>query len=171
MAKRVIHWAPKGLYTLCGIGGFVRLADREEGITCVRCMKALIASRERNVRSIGKRLNADFACISLAWTAEECGHYLRNVIASAQGKRWFEIQHPFRVVRKGTAKRPSIPPSHRKRVLAVGKCAECGGTKCLTVDHIVPLSRGGFHGLSNYQCLCSTCNRRKSNHLEEGCHG
>jgi hypothetical protein len=37
----------------------VRLAGREEEITCKRCMKALIASRERVL--VGKRLSVEVA--------------------------------------------------------------------------------------------------------------
>ena len=32
-----------------------------------------------------------------------------------------------------------------------------------TLDHIVPLSRGGEHSLSNTQCACWRCNRLKNN--------
>ena len=44
-------------------------------------------------------------------------------------------------------------------------CARCGrgGT---TIDHIVPLSRGGTHRLSNLQLLCEECNSAKSNHSD-----
>ena len=59
----------------------------------------------------------------------------------------------------GTATRPSITPSIRKRVLSVGKCAFCGSTKNLQVDHIIPYSKGGAHDESNFQCLCQKCNR------------
>jgi 5-methylcytosine-specific restriction endonuclease McrA len=33
----------------------------------------------------------------------------------------------------------------------------------LTVDHIVPISRGGKNGLYNLQVCCSQCNRNKGN--------
>lgn len=50
MGRRVIHWAPKGLYPLCRSGGFVRLAQCGSHVTCERCMKVLIAAREREAR-------------------------------------------------------------------------------------------------------------------------
>jgi 5-methylcytosine-specific restriction endonuclease McrA len=34
-----------------------------------------------------------------------------------------------------------------------------------TVDHVIPLSRGGVDGLDNLAPACFHCNRRKSNHL------
>lgn len=41
-----------------------------------------------------------------------------------------------------------------------GKCLACGADK-VTLDHIVPLSRGGQHTASNVQPLCGPCNKRK----------
>lgn len=37
-------------------------------------------------------------------------------------------------------------------------CAECGTTEDLTVDHVLPLARGGRSELSNVQTLCRSCN-------------
>ena len=41
------------------------------------------------------------------------------------------------------------------------KCLKCGGTDNLTLDHIVPLSRGGRNDKSNAQVLCVKCNSEK----------
>lgn len=49
----------------------------------------------------------------------------------------------------------------KARVLAAGRCAWCGATKRLTVDHIVPLVAGGSNRLRNLQCLCRSCNLAK----------
>jgi 5-methylcytosine-specific restriction endonuclease McrA len=49
-----------------------------------------------------------------------------------------------------------------------GMCANCGcklfksGKKKMHVDHIMPLALGGSNWPSNLQCLCPTCNLRKS---------
>jgi 5-methylcytosine-specific restriction endonuclease McrA len=40
-------------------------------------------------------------------------------------------------------------------------CLCCGETKGLTLDHVIPLSRGGVHSISNAQPLCSRCNSTK----------
>lgn len=40
-------------------------------------------------------------------------------------------------------------------------CTHCGSADELTVDHIVPLSRGGENELENMQILCKSCNSRK----------
>ena len=44
-------------------------------------------------------------------------------------------------------------------------CAECGSSRSLHVDHIVPLSRGGRHAIGNLQMLCQSCNLSKNNRL------
>lgn len=41
------------------------------------------------------------------------------------------------------------------------KCLACGEIKPLTVDHIVPISKGGTNDIGNIQPLCMECNQRK----------
>jgi 5-methylcytosine-specific restriction endonuclease McrA len=43
------------------------------------------------------------------------------------------------------------------------KCACCGASGSLTMDHVVPLSAGGSHKADNIQPLCRKCNRSKWN--------
>ena len=38
----------------------------------------------------------------------------------------------------------------------------------LTIDHVIPLSRGGSHTLDNLKPAHRTCNARKSNIMPEG---
>lgn len=41
------------------------------------------------------------------------------------------------------------------------KCLACGEPKPLTVDHVIPLSKGGSNDISNLQPLCGSCNSIK----------
>lgn len=41
------------------------------------------------------------------------------------------------------------------------RCLKCGATERLHWDHVVPLSRGGRHCVSNLQRLCKPCNEAK----------
>lgn len=40
-------------------------------------------------------------------------------------------------------------------------CAECGAFENLTIDHIVPVSKGGSDDLDNLRFLCRGCNSKK----------
>jgi len=52
----------------------------------------------------------------------------------------------------------------REAVIARDKqCVECGATGKLAVDHIIPRSKGGGHGMDNLQTLCGKCNSSKGN--------
>ena len=56
----------------------------------------------------------------------------------------------------------------RKQILqkTKGHCACCGKaltTKTMTVDHCVPLSRGGTNNFVNLVALCIDCNEKKGN--------
>ena len=42
-----------------------------------------------------------------------------------------------------------------------GRCVYCGEVKLLTVDHIIPISKGGQHTRSNIAPACKSCNSRK----------
>ena len=64
------------------------------------------------------------------------------------------------------------PPSGHERTLASilakilkvpHKCVECGADDDLTIDHIVPKSKGGSNDFKNLQIMCRTCNGRKGN--------
>ncbi len=45
------------------------------------------------------------------------------------------------------------------------RCQYCGASSNLTIDHIVPRSRGGESDWSNVVTACSPCNVRKANRL------
>lgn len=48
------------------------------------------------------------------------------------------------------------------------KCVNCGSPEELTLDHIVPKSKGGPRIFENLQTMCRTCNQRKGNRLPAG---
>ena len=55
----------------------------------------------------------------------------------------------------------SIRVNSNLRDSIIGKpCVECGAPSD-TVDHIVPLSRGGTNDIGNLQPMCWNCNRKK----------
>lgn len=63
-----------------------------------------------------------------------------------------------------------IAPHEKRRIYdrQNGLCAYCGqhrNIKYMTVDHIIPLSRGGTDSLGNLQCTCKKCNGLKEDML------
>ena len=61
--------------------------------------------------------------------------------------------------------RKSLGIKIRRQVLSARKCAACGGTENLVVDHIVPIVPRGSADLGNLQALCAPCNRSKGRKL------
>lgn len=46
------------------------------------------------------------------------------------------------------------------------KCVICGATDDLTLDHVIPRSKGGTSESGNLQTLCRSCNTSKGNRLD-----
>jgi 5-methylcytosine-specific restriction endonuclease McrA len=46
-------------------------------------------------------------------------------------------------------------------------CQYCGSKANLTVDHVIPRSKGGTSDWDNIVASCAPCNRRKGDHLPE----
>lgn len=68
-------------------------------------------------------------------------------------------------------KRVYIPKVTKRKVFenCKGVCAICGRkveSNNFTIDHIIPLNRGGTNELSNYQIACGTCNKLKDDSLD-----
>lgn len=47
------------------------------------------------------------------------------------------------------------------------RCAVCGTTRDLTIDHVIPKSRGGSNRIDNLQFLCQTHNQEKGDRVDE----
>ncbi|NJR65817.1 MAG: HNH endonuclease [Leptolyngbyaceae cyanobacterium CRU_2_3] len=64
-----------------------------------------------------------------------------------------------------------IPPEVRNYVWDRDRhqCKSCGCPATageLTIDHIIPLAKGGTNDISSFQTLCRSCNSRKKHHLD-----
>jgi len=47
------------------------------------------------------------------------------------------------------------------------RCQYCQGRDRLTVDHVLPKSRGGRHVWTNLVAACNQCNNKKGNRIPE----
>jgi len=91
----------------------------------------------------------------------------RNPDASAAASRKHyhankHAAHSRTRARRAAAQVFTILPREMRRLLSQ-PCMECGSTENLSVDHIIPLSRGGRHSIGNLQTLCRSCNNSKFN--------
>lgn len=73
---------------------------------------------------------------------------------------------------KMTSQRRCFSQNERTAVYnkSEGRCAICGKFvpfESFTVDHIIPLAKGGSNDMSNLQCACKTCNRIKQDILPQ----
>jgi 5-methylcytosine-specific restriction endonuclease McrA len=92
-----------------------------------------------------------------------------------------EMQRTREWARRNPAQAAAI--SHKRRVIArnagsftqaewdnvvdlYGKqCLRCGATERLTIDHVIPLSKGGANIADNLQPLCHSCNSSKGSKI------
>lgn len=60
--------------------------------------------------------------------------------------------------------RPKVPPATRAAVYKRDhyKCVYCGSTEDLTIDHKIPVSKGGKNKKDNMVTACSDCNGQKA---------
>lgn len=90
---------------------------------------------------------------------------------SAKTREWRRM-NPARASNHKLARRNreatgSIAERDWSRALArsQGRCFYCGDQSKLTMDHVVPLSRGGAHTIGNVVPACGPCNFRKGRRL------
>jgi len=78
---------------------------------------------------------------------------------------WVEVEpDPVHVRREREKARQLRASAWWRRRLQSGSCAYCGGTfpeRDLTMDHVVPVARGGRSVKGNVVASCKPCNARK----------
>lgn len=75
----------------------------------------------------------------------------------------FQVPHHIRLKIKGIERVWKVPPVNRREVLRRDRyqCQYCDSKKQLTIDHIIPRSKGGKHTWDNVVIACESCNSRK----------
>lgn len=80
-------------------------------------------------------------------------------------EEWFELGgDPARVAREREKARALRKSAWWQRRLQKGVCAYCGRSvspRQLTMDHVVPIARGGRSARGNVVPSCKECNSRK----------
>lgn len=71
------------------------------------------------------------------------------------------VRIPYSKIRNAKPSRNSI---HKRDGY---RCSYCNSTRNLTIDHIIPSSRGGGNFWENLTSCCGNCNTKKSNRTPE----
>lgn len=142
---------------------FVR--DGVPGKACIACLEwKPLEKFARHATCSGGRRNRCTTC-------EGRTAYAKNPIARIAAVRRYQANHPDRAEvhrRAGRARRQArlatggVAPAEYELLEAIfgGKCAYCG-EPADTIDHVMPLSRGGQHSFENIVPACFSCNRSK----------
>ncbi|MGK7875108.1 MAG: HNH endonuclease [Xenococcaceae cyanobacterium] len=74
-----------------------------------------------------------------------------------------EVPAHIRLKINGAERVWKVPPVSRREVLRRDKhqCQYCGNRKQLTLDHVIPRSKGGKHSWDNVVIACEPCNSHK----------
>lgn len=106
-----------------------------------------------------------FIVATLAMSAETVGLYLRQAIDAfdRRDRGFFDGHRAFFNPVFPSARRSYIPLALRLEVYASDGycCVKCQSSSRLSIDHIIPLAKGGTDDRSNLQTMCLTCNIRK----------
>lgn len=106
--------------------------------------------------------------------------YEATADALVKAGKWKRVRGGYRIVgwsddllvtplllRRMKRTRQRIPDDVRRAVFErdQGRCARCGTTDNLQLDHIYPWSRGGPDIVENLQLLCQPCNGSKGDRI------
>lgn len=88
-----------------------------------------------------------------------------STVGTSDWPGWVDLIGPPPILKPLTIKPkpPALQAKIRKQVFERDhyRCLERESWRDLTIDHVIPRSRGGTDDLGNLQTLCRTCNSRK----------
>jgi 5-methylcytosine-specific restriction endonuclease McrA len=133
------------------------------------------ATRERRLAESAERRLAGIVCIECGeaipdasrTTRKFCSRRCSNAL-SLRERRAERVEAARRRkarLRLATTVGVSIRDWERLVRRHSGCCAYCGERRKLTMDHVVPLSRGGQHAIGNILPACQSCNSSKRDEL------
>jgi 5-methylcytosine-specific restriction endonuclease McrA len=80
-----------------------------------------------------------------------------------------QVSEHIRLIGSNPERHWKIPPVSRREVLRRDNhaCQYCGSGKRLTLDHVIPRSKGGQHTWNNVVAACESCNSKKGDRLPQ----
>ena len=85
----------------------------------------------------------------------------KEIFLPRRSRPWMRSYIRRRKARKATPFPLSNKQKKERIVLFENKCAYCGNTKKITIDHVIPLSQGGLDNSNNIVPACTRCNCSK----------
>jgi 5-methylcytosine-specific restriction endonuclease McrA len=84
-------------------------------------------------------------------------------------KHVFYVPKQIRLTFSSNERLWKVPPVNRREVLRRDRhsCQYCGSTRNLTLDHVIPRSKGGKHSWDNVVTACERCNSKKGDRTPE----
>jgi 5-methylcytosine-specific restriction endonuclease McrA len=78
-----------------------------------------------------------------------------------------QVPEHIRLIGSNPERHWKVPPVSRREVLRRDSysCQYCGSGKRLTLDHVIPRSKGGQHTWNNVVAACERCNSKKGDRL------
>ncbi len=120
------------------------------------------------------------------YLAQKKARYLKNKEKHNEGVRRWQKQNPDKMAaiyaRYSQNNKEKVYLKNNKRRVRVkdatfvildkeikrlysGNCIHCGATENTTMDHLIPVSRGGGHSIGNLVPMCKSCNSSKGKRL------
>lgn len=132
------------------------------------CTLCLVAKPQAEYPRKGARCKPCFSAVNNAWNKanrEKAREYRRRYNRNNPEKvaEWSQRHGALRAQRLKNASGGTFEPSrYVDRVLLYDKmCAYCGLEPANTLDHAIPVSRGGGNWPANIYPACFECNREK----------
>lgn len=132
---------------------------------CVECLRGRRRNRDRK-----KYKNQ-----SEEIKAKNREYYRLNKEKRRESIRKWQVENPekYRLMMQGVCARRDARRKEAKGTFTTKElgalhenyrgCPYCGSLGSVTIDHVVPLSRGGTNWITNIQLCCQTCNTSKGN--------
>lgn len=160
LAQRKAHYAANREKTLIAMKAR-RVADPE--------FRAAVKARyAANAKSICAERRAWYAANREKRLAQKKVYYAKNRERKIARERIWCVANPEKRADAGNRRRArklaatAIPiPAAALRALKAAPCAYCDAPGPSTIDHMIPLARGGAHALENLTSACKRCNSRK----------
>lgn len=136
---------------------------------CKECIKLHNKSYHKNNKSKSNERNNKYYWDNRKESLERVRAYrAKNPEKKAELDRQYRLAHPekdskYRHKRRAMKRENGIfiVTSEELRKMYNLPCVYCGSSERITIDHVIPLIRGGVHGIGNLVPACLSCNTSK----------